>query len=91
MEKWCLDAIFIPFLGGCFHVSSVEPFVRVRVSLNVEDFVVQCMVLSEYLPPEGVFRLREVLSPLQVVKRGGGEPVILEYEQVEGRSFFPLA
>jgi len=49
------------------------------------------MVLLKYLPPEGVFGLREVLSLLQVVEGCGGEPVILEYEEVEGQGFFSLA
>ena len=40
MEKWYGNAIFIPFLGGCFHISRIESVVRVQVSLNVKEFVV---------------------------------------------------
>ena len=91
MEKWCLDATFIPFLGGCFHVSSIESFIHMRVSLNVKDLVVQNVVLSEYLPPERVFGLWEVLPLFKVMKHGGGKPVVLEYEQVERGHFFALS
>ena len=33
----------------------------------------------------------EVLPLLQIVERGGGEPVILKYEQVERGCFFAFA